>query len=115
MRKILKLSNVTLQKKVSLISSIAGITLSEAESALLAEVIELSSNNQILLSPNVSSHIRAKLNITQSSFGTSLFRLEQKQAIKKNGRNLILHPLYKDILSVTEVLIKLEHANESTE
>lgn len=107
MRKAIRVSDITLQKKVSVISSIAEITLSESEGALLAEIITLSNNNGITISPETSAHIREKLGITQSGFGTSLHRLAEKGAITKKGRNITLHPIYKDILLITELLIKL--------
>lgn len=115
MRKVLKLTESNLRKKVSVISHIAGINLSDSELLLLSQIVELSTNNQVTITPQISAHIRESIGITQSGFGTSLHRLAEKGAIRKNGRTIMLHPIYKDALLITELLIKLVNTSHSTE
>ncbi len=108
MRKIIKYpAELALSDKVNILSSLQKISLSDNESAVLAEIIELSSGNIVALSVHITKQIRNKLSISASLFNTSLHRLEQKGTMKKEGKTIILNPLYNQLTVVTEILIKL--------
>jgi DNA-binding MarR family transcriptional regulator len=108
MRKVIKYpKELSTADKVNILSSLQKIGLSDTESAVLAEIIEHSQNNNITLSVSITKQIRDTLNISATSFNTSLHRLEQKGTIKKEGRTIILNPLYNKLQEITELLICL--------
>ena len=116
MRKIIKYPTVlTTAGKVGIISALQQINLSDNESAVMAQLIEYSNNNSITLSVYLSKEIRDKLSITATSFNTSIHRLEQKGTIKKEGRTIILNPLYNRLIDVTEILISVPNSLPETD
>lgn len=106
MRKIIKV-NLSTQSKVQLLSLIAGIELSKTESAILSTLIECSSNGTITLSAQFNRQICQELKIEIGNYNVSIHRLTDKKAINRTGKNLILNPIYKDLIETTEVVIKI--------
>jgi hypothetical protein len=93
MNKYINIPNVTLYKKVKIISLIFDLTASER--LLICKLIDYSINNTIALTIDISAKIRG--DITATSFNTGIFRLEKTGAIKKSGKTIMLHPIFNNI------------------
>jgi len=89
-------SGGTLRERVELVCKIAFTPLAEAELVTLCLLIEYSNNNQIALTPDIGKQVRGSA-VSESSFSTSLHRLEKKKVINRSGRTIIITPLLKDI------------------
>jgi hypothetical protein len=105
MRKAIKV-NYSSAEKVRLLSFIAKITLSDTELLILTELIECSTNNTITLSAENNKQICQRLAIKEGSFNVCVLRLYKKKALARDGKNIILNPIYRDLEGTTEVLLR---------
>lgn len=108
MIKGLTISNSDLSNKVNAITNILFDGLSATESLILTKLIHYSTNNQIALTVDISRQIQQELNITQSSFSTTLFRLQKKKVIEKPGKNIVLNPVFANINELEKLVITFQ-------
>lgn len=94
----------SLRERVDVVCKIAFTPLAEAELTTICLLIEYSVNNQIALTPDIGKQIRSGA-VSESSFSTSLHRLEKKKVITRSGRTIIITPLLKDISSWDKLVI----------
>ena len=92
-------------KKIDIVSKICFGQLPSTELRLLRLLIDFSTNNSITITPIVSKQIISAAELTQSSFGTSLHRLEKKGIINSSGKTKNLHPVFNNILTWDKILI----------
>lgn len=104
MRKVIQLKR---ERLTYVLAHILGKQLSDTESLVLEKIIKYSPSSSFNLDVHLSKQIREELNITQSSFNTSISRLQEKNCIKKEGRTITLHPLFNNLSETKEILIKL--------
>jgi predicted transcriptional regulator len=109
MIKKLKYENADTALKLRVINSLRLVNLSDTESAVLAELIDNSSNNITTLTIELNKQIRAKLNMNPSLFNTCIHRLQEKGTLKKEGKTLILNPLYNNLSDITQIVISFQH------
>ena len=106
MRQVIK-KNFSLIEIIGIISALKKIQLSDSESAMLSKLIKFSNNNSVTLDVNLSRQIRDELKMTQSSFNTAIHRLELKKCITKEGKGIVLNPVYNRISEWIEIVIKI--------
>lgn len=105
MNKRLTIRNADLATKVKVIINVLFGGLSATESLILTKLIHYSTNNSITLSADFSRLIQQELNITQSSFSTTLFRLQKKKLIEKPGKVIVLNPVFANIDQLEKLVI----------
>ena len=108
MIKGIKISGNTADKKIDVIAKICFGQLPSTELRLLRVIIDYATNNSITITPELSKQILVAANLTQSSFGTALHRLEKKRVLNSMGKTKLLHPVFKDILTWEKILINFE-------
>jgi len=96
--------------KIKTICAIKGIHLSETEIVALESLILFSDNGSLGITPLISKQIRCEMGITSSALNTAIFRLTEKGAINKQGRTVIISPVFNNIDSLTGVLINFSPA-----
>lgn len=111
MRRTLSLScavsaSPDLKQKARIVSAVNNISLSDTELSVLTLLIEFSGNGTITLTGEISKQIRAITNVKEGAYNTAILRLGEKKAITKKGRDIILHPHFKDLEGITEVLVR---------
>lgn len=105
MRKKIKQSATT-QNKVYVLCAMLKKKLSDTEINVLSELVEMSQGNSITLNVQITKQIRETLNISESSLNTSIHRLEQKKVINKEGKTIVLSPIFNDLLSLEGLVIE---------
>lgn len=89
--------------------------LSESEQRTLDVLIKFCTNNSITITPDISKQILQAAEITQSSFNTSLHRLEKKGIINSIGKTKNLHPYLHNIDKCDGILIKIQSPESGNE
>jgi len=97
-----------ISEKLSILVLMQGIKLSKNELSIFSEVVYYSANGSLAMDVQLAREIRAKLNISASLFDTAIHRLSEKKVIRKNGKSIIISPIYSKAESITELLIKFE-------
>lgn len=104
----IKDTNAT-KKKAEMISKLLFTeSLSETELDVLAVILDYSSNNSVTLSLDVSKQVKQQAGVSDSSFSTSLYRLEQKGIIIRQGKTIQFHPAFSNIHSVDSFIISFQ-------
>lgn len=83
-------------------------SLSDTELKVLAVILDYSTNNSITLTPDIGRQIKNEAAISETSFSTSLFRLEKKGAFTKQSRTITFHPVFSNIHTTEKVIITFE-------
>ena len=105
MNKAIKITNPDVKKKLDIIGFVSFGGLSSTELNIMCQFIHYSLNNFLCLDVAISSEIQKDIGITQSSFNTSVFRLEKKGVIKKSGKTITLHPIFNNIQNLDKLII----------
>jgi len=108
MIKGLQIKGKPADRKIETITKICFGQLADSELSLLKTIIDFSTNNSITITPELSKQILVAANLTQSSFGTSLHRLEKKGVLNSMGKTKNLHPVFNNILTWDKILISFE-------
>lgn len=104
--KVFKISDSSVSRKVDIVTMVYfKQQLSDTELLVLAAVINYSTNNTITLTPEISKAMRNETGVSDTSFSTSLFRLEKKGLYTKAGRTIQLHPAFSNIHSMDKLSI----------
>lgn len=95
----------SLSVKIKTICLMFGHELSAAEFKTLQGLVEVSESNNLFLSVATSSHIKEKFSLTESAFNTSVFRLNKKRLIIRNGKTINLSPMFNNIGQLENLVI----------
>jgi len=96
-------------KKAEVISkTVFQESLSETELHVLAVILDYSTNNAITLSLDVSKQVKQQVDVSDSSFSTSLYRLEQKGIIIRQGKTIQFHPAFSNIHLMDSLIISFQ-------
>lgn len=101
----LTIQQPTTKQKLLVLNALQSRYLSDIELAVLAEIVDFSSSGTITLTVAITKQIRGVLGIGTSAFNTAVFRLSEKNAIKKEGKTIVLNPLFNNINDLSGVLI----------
>ncbi len=114
MRKVIKYSDKEeyIKACITTLCSLRNTNLSDSESAMLLKLITYSTNNSLTLDVNLGRQIREALGIGESLYGTCISRLQDKKCITKEGKSIILNPVYNRIMEWKEVVIRLDSSPE---
>lgn len=104
MRKKITKPNTT-REKVNVLCLLTNKQLSDTETNILSELIEMSQGNNITLSVQITKQIRDELNISSSLFNTGIHRLEQKKVLNKSGKTIMLSPMFNNISELSEFIV----------
>jgi hypothetical protein len=99
-------SENALKNKLNVLNAIQGRFLSETETSVLMGFISFSTNNCLTMSVEITKQIKSEYGLSTSNFNTSVHRLEEKGAYKKEGKTIYLNPLYNNITETTGILIQ---------
>lgn len=106
MTKSFKITDNSLKKKVDVVCKICfKQVLSETELDVLAAVILYSTNNSITITSDIGKQIKSEINITDTNFSTSLFRLEKKGVFSKDSKTITLHPAFTGMHDCDKIYI----------
>jgi hypothetical protein len=108
MTKGLTIKDAELKHKVNALCVLVFKGLSATEELILCKLIELSINNSLSLSVDISRQIQQDLTISQSSFSTSLHRMVEKKVIAKQGKVVTLNPVFANINELEKLVISFE-------
>lgn len=98
------------EKKVEVISKVLfKELLSDTESLILSILLDYSTNNTITLSVDVTKQVKSQAGVTDSSFSTSIYRLEKKGLIIRAGKNIQFHPALNNIHSMDSLIINFQN------
>lgn len=97
--------SASLEDKLKVICCIKFEPIPAAELAVLSAIITYSQNNGLFISPDISRQIRQFYGLSESSFNTALFRLVKKGLIKKEGKTVVLPPIFFGIIEMDNLLI----------
>ena len=106
MRKVIKLPNFNLEKKVALMVFIQGKELNSTEVKVLSELIQYSDNGILTISSIINKNIAATLQLNIGHLITTTKRLVDKGIIEKDGKLITFPPIYQGLNEMTDVLIK---------
>jgi len=98
----------TLLNKVMVLNRMVNISLSDSESAVLAELLSYSTGNALTLTPEITKQMRSNTSMAPSLFNTCMHRIEQKGAIKKEGKTIMLSPIYNNMENITGLLVEFK-------
>lgn len=98
----------TLKSKIDILLRVMFETLPEAELKTLTAIIEYSTNGAIAITADIGRQIRDAGGITESSFSTSLYRLEKKGIIKRSGKTVFLNPVFVGIGELDKFVVSFE-------
>jgi hypothetical protein len=115
MIKKIKLKGSPLQIKIRTISSVCFEKISDSELQTLISLLEYEVAGCTTLTIEVAKQIRSTAGISDSNFNTSLFRLEKKGVIKRNGKTVMFHPVFNNVREFTGLLINFESADVQSE
>ena len=109
MRKVIKYSDKDqfIKSCIKTICTLRNSELSESESAVVSSLIKYSTNNSLTLDVHLSRQIREELKMGQSLFGTCINRIEKKKCIRKEGKVIILDPVFNSISDWKDLVIRL--------
>lgn len=103
------------QKKAEVISKLVfKESLSETELDVLAVILDYSTNNAVTLSLDISKQVKQQADVTDSSFSTSLYRLEQKGIIIRQGKTIQFHPAFSNIHAVDSLIISFQQGAQES-
>ena len=110
MRKVIKYTGKEeyIKACITALCALRNTNLSDSESAMLLKLITYSTNNSLTLDVNLARQIREELGIKESLYGTCISRLQEKKCITKEGKSIILNPVYNRISEWKEVVIRLD-------
>lgn len=91
--------------KLRIINIINKKNISESETLLLDKLIQYSVNNSVTLDKGLIAQIKEELDIKDSNFTTTIFRLVKNNCIRKEGRTVNLLPIYRSIGEIKSLLI----------
>lgn len=99
MEKVNKVRGIKVKRadRVKIITAIMFGVIPEGEMQTLEAVVKYSVNNTLAVSGGIGKEIKASMGISDTMFSTGLFRLEKRGIITKQGKTIMLHPVYKDI------------------
>lgn len=100
-----KTSNNTNKKAEMLVKICFNVSLSRVELEVLAVIVDFSTNNSLAITLDIAKQIKNLLGISDSSFSTALFRLQEKGVIGKTGKTVTLHPSFNNIHTTEGILI----------
>lgn len=109
MAKLLIIKNNSLTYKLDVLGSLFFNGLSGIEIDVLAEIIKISDGSGLTISAEVGKSIRNTLNLNESSFNVSLYRLNKKKALKKIKTQITLHPILNTIFKENEFIIRFQN------
>lgn len=110
-----KIKDNSTAKKIEILTYIAFGYVSDTELNVLRLIIAYSTHNSMSVDINISSTISSSLKITNSAFNTTLFRLNKRGVIRKQGKLITLSPVYSKIEDMDKLLISFEAAAGSSE
>jgi len=96
----------TSREKVKVICAMMDKHLSDTELSILSELIEMSENNNITLSVQITKQIRSTLSITSSLCNTGISRLQEKGVITKTGKTIIISPVFNNLSELDGLVIE---------
>lgn len=98
----------TLRDKVSVICQLKFPPIPDNEFKTLLAVISFSTNNTLAITPDVSKQIKFEFTLTDTVFTTSLFRLEKKGFINRQGKTVIINPAFTEIDKLDKLVISFQ-------
>lgn len=108
MIKGLTIKNSELKHKVNALCVLKFKGVSATEEAVLCFLVAVSINNSVALTIDISAQIKQDLGISASSLATCLFRLQEKDIIKKSGKVVTLNPIFNNINEMQKLLITFQ-------
>lgn len=108
MVKKFKMKSSTEKKAEILCKIFFNSSLSDTELKVLAVILDYSTNNSITLTPDIGRQIKNEAAISETSFSTSLFRLEKKGIFSKVSRTITFHPVFSNIHTTERIVINFE-------
>jgi len=82
---------------------------SPIECQVMSQLIRVGEHGMLNLSIDVSKSITKALNLSNNTLNVSLSRIEKKGAIRKDGRIIVMQPLWNNILTENEYLVEFKH------
>lgn len=79
--------------------------LSDTEMAVLVEIVGYSAGNTLTITTDISKSIKQITGVTDTSFSTTLHRLEKKKVFDRLSKTITLHPAFKDINDMTKLVV----------
>lgn len=98
----------SLKSRVKVLLALSGQNLSDAEFSSLIAVISYSVNNSIFVSAHIGGIIKKEFGLSDSAFSTSLFRLEKKGLIKRDGKTIVLHPMLSNVGELEKLVVSFQ-------
>lgn len=92
------------------VAAICGLkfNISATEQLVLCSLIYLSINNTVCLSVEISRQIQESTPISPSSLSTCIFRLQEKDVIRKSGKTITLNLIFHNIQEMDKLLITFQ-------
>lgn len=107
MTKAFKIKDSTLRKKTDLLTKLFfSFVLSDTELDMLTSIILYSNNNSLTITLDIARQMKSEMNVTDTSFSTSLFRLHKKGLFEKDSKTITLHAAFIGVMEMTELKIK---------
>lgn len=113
MIKPIKLRGNSLQIKAKCLMEVCFGGCSDSELQILAYLIQFSTGNSITLTVDLSRQIKASAGVGDSSFSTSLFRLEKKGVLTRLHKTVNLHPAFNNLQDVEKLMISFVDVEEN--
>lgn len=82
---------------------------SPIECRVMSQLIRVGEHGMLNLSIDVSKSIAKALNLSNNTLNVSLSRIEKKGAIRKDGRIIVMQPLWNNILTENEYLVVFQN------
>lgn len=108
MIKKIKLGGDPLQVKCKLLIDSCFNGCSEIELKIMTVLVRYGTGNSITLTPDLARQIRESAVVSEGSFSTYLFRLEKKKVFIRQGKTIMLHPVFNNIGDCDSIMISFK-------
>lgn len=106
MNKQINVKDSDLRKRVEKMAVNVFGYLSDSEISVLTALIDLSDNNSIHLGIPTVKHIKSLVKLSGSGLSTVLGKLEQKTIIRRDGKNIMISPVFDKIKELKMLIIQ---------
>jgi hypothetical protein len=100
-------------KKVKFISDVFFGGFSPTECRVMCAIVRIGEHGMLNMTIDMSKSLTKALNLNNNTLNVSLSRIEDKGALRKNGRVIVFQPVWSGIIEENEYLISFKQYDKT--